>query len=172
VIAQTTMARYAGTEKTIGEIGTELRADFIVKGAIRRDGEGVHLTVQLIRVKDLTQVWRGSFDRNLQHVMTTQMDIARAVAQGIEQSLKPNPQVEMVLTRPLDPMAYEAYLHGDFSKAIELDPYYEPAYAAQGRKLYLAALFGFSHLARSCVWLNWLLRLWNLIRRSLTHTRS
>jgi len=65
------------------------------------------------------------------------------VAQGIERSLRPNPQVQMALARPLDPKAYEAYLRGDNKKAIELDPYYAPPYVKRAGNLYLGALFGF-----------------------------
>jgi tetratricopeptide (TPR) repeat protein len=75
--------------------------------------------------------------------MAVQVEIAQAVAQGIERTLQPNPEVEMALVRPLDPNAYEAYLRGDFDKSIELDPYYAPAYAASAGKIYLGALFGF-----------------------------
>jgi tetratricopeptide (TPR) repeat protein len=129
--------------KPIGQIGNELKADYVVKGGVRRNGDRVNITAQLIRTKDQTQIWNDSFDRDLRQVMAVQVEIAQAVAQGIERTLQPNPQVEMALVRPLDPKAYEAYLRGDFEKAIELDPYYAPAYVAHARKLYLGALFGF-----------------------------
>ncbi|MEO8050234.1 MAG: protein kinase [Acidobacteriota bacterium] len=143
VIAQSSMKRYLGADKSISQIGSELKADYVVKGGIRRDGDRVHFTAQLIRVKDQTQLWMDSFDRDVRHVMAVQVEIAQAVAQGIERSLKPNPQVQMALARPLDPAAYEAYLRGDFDQAIELDPYYPRAYVALAGKIYLGALFGF-----------------------------
>ena len=143
VIAQTSMNRYKGTNKPIGQIGSELKADYVVKGQVRRDGDRVNISAQLLRASDQTQIWKDSFDRDLRQVMAVQVEIAQAVAQGIERSLQPNPQVEMALVRPLDPKAYEAYLRGDFEKAIELDPYYAPAYVARAGKLYLGALFGY-----------------------------
>ncbi len=143
VIVQTSMNRYKSTTKPMSQIGSELKADYVVKGGVRRDGDQVNITAQLIRAKDQTQIWTDSFERDLRQVMAVQVEIAQAVAQGIERTLQPNPQVEMALVRPLDPKAYEAYLRGDFDKAIELDPYYAPAYAAGAGKIYLGALFGF-----------------------------
>lgn len=143
VIAQTSMKRFKGTNKPIGQIGDELKADYVVKGGIRRDGGRVHLTAQLIRVKDQTQVWVDSFDRDLRQVLAVQVEIAQAVAQGIERSLSPNSQARMALTRPLDPAAHEAFLRGNFAKSVELDPYYAPAYVSLAGQVYLAALFGF-----------------------------
>jgi serine/threonine protein kinase/tetratricopeptide (TPR) repeat protein len=143
VIAPDTMVRYKGTNKPVGQIGTELKADYVVKGQIHRDGDRVNLAAQLIRAKDQTQVWSDHFDGDLRQVMAVQMNVAHAVAQGIERSLRPNPDVETALGRPLDPQAYEAYLHGDFEKAIALDPYYAPAYVAQSDDLYVKGLFGY-----------------------------
>src|SRR5207244_9448685 len=109
--------------KPVGQIGSELKADYVVKGGIRREGGRVHLTAQLIRVKDQAQVWADSFDRDLRQVLAVQVEIAQAVAQGIERNLSPNPQARMALTRPLDPAAHEAFLRGNFAKSVELDPY-------------------------------------------------
>lgn len=143
VIDSGTMSRYKDTNKSVGQIGAELKADYVVKGQIQRDGDRVRLTAQLIRVKDQTQVWSDHFDGDLRQMMAVQMNVARAVAQGIGQNLRPNPDVQTALARPLDPQAYEAYLHGDFDKAIALDPYYAPAYLSLAGKRYLGGLFGF-----------------------------
>jgi TolB-like protein/tetratricopeptide (TPR) repeat protein/predicted Ser/Thr protein kinase len=143
VIAQDSMKRYAGSKKSIAQIASEVKADYVVKGEIERSGDHVHLKMQLIRAKDQTQVWMDSYDHDLRQAMAVQMQIAQSVAQGIERKLQPNPDVAMALTRPLDPQAYEAYLRGDFDKAIELDPYFAPAYVARASQIYLGALFGF-----------------------------
>jgi len=143
VIASDTMVRYKSTNKSVGQIGAELKADYVVKGQIQRNGDHVNLAAQLIRAKDQTQVWSDHFDGDLRQMMAVQMNVARAVAQGIGQNLQPNADVQSALARPLDPQAYEAYLRGDFEKAIALDPYYAPAYVAQSDQLYLKGLFGY-----------------------------
>jgi TolB-like protein/Tfp pilus assembly protein PilF len=143
VIAQTSMSRYQGTKKPISQIGSELRADYVVRGGVRRDAGRFHISAQLIRVADQKQLWGENYDRDLRQALAVQVEVAQAVAQGIERSLRPNPQVAMALARPLDPQAYEAYLRGDFQKSIELDPYYAPAYTALANKIYLGALFGY-----------------------------
>lgn len=143
VIDSETMSRYKGTNKVVGQIGSELKADYVVKGQVQREGDRVRLTAQLIRAKDQSQVWSDHFDGDMHQMMAFQMDVAHAVAQGIGQNLQPNPDVQTALARPLDPQAYEAYLRGDFEKSIALDPFYAPAYVAQAGKRYLGALFGF-----------------------------
>jgi TolB-like protein len=143
VIAQTSMRHYKGTNKPIPQIGNELKADYVVKGGVRRDGDRVHITAQLIRAKDQKQLWSGAYDRDLRQILTAQVEVAQAVAQGIESTLQPNRQVQLALARPLDPAAHEAYLRRDYQQSVELDPYYAPAYVALANRVYLGALFGF-----------------------------
>jgi eukaryotic-like serine/threonine-protein kinase len=143
VIAQTSAERYRGTTKPVSQIASELRADYVVKGGVQRDGDRFRISAQLIRAADQKPLWNENYDRDLGQLLKVQVEVAQAVAQGIERSLQPNPEVQMALARPLDPRAHEAYLRGDFQKSIELDPYYAPAYAARASQIYLAALFGF-----------------------------
>lgn len=98
--------------------------------------------MELIRVKDRKQLWSGTYERDLRQILALQAEVAHAVAQGIERSLQPNPDVQLTLSRLLDPKAFEAYLRQDYAKAIEIDPYYAPAYAGLAQSLYLPALFG------------------------------
>lgn len=58
--------------------------------------------------------------------------------------MRPNPQVQTTLARPLNPDAYDAYLRGQFAKAIQLDPYWAQAYVGLSNQLYLPALFWFT----------------------------
>jgi serine/threonine protein kinase/tetratricopeptide (TPR) repeat protein len=143
VIAQTSMKQYQGTKKPVDQIGNDLKVDYVVEGGVRRDGNHVRITAQLIRVKDQTQVWNGAYDRDLSQILAVQAEIAQAVAQGIERSLKPSPQARLALARPLNAEAYEAFLREDYAKSIQIDPYYAPAYAGLAEQVYFRALFGF-----------------------------
>jgi len=142
VIAQRSMLQYQGTSKPIDQIGSELKVDHVVKGGVQQDGNRVRIHMQLIRVKDQTQLWSGSYDRDLGQILALQAEVAQSVAQGIERSLQPNQEVRLTLARSLDPKAFEAYLRQDYAKAIEIDPYYAPAYAGLASNLYFSALFG------------------------------
>ena len=144
VIAQSSMERYKGTTKSTSQVGDELRADYVVRCGVQRQEDHFRITAQLLRSKDEKQLWNENYERDLRQLLAVQVEVAQAVAQGIERSLRPNSEVAMALARPLDPKAHEAYLRGDFRKSIELDPYYAPAYTALANQAYLGALFGFA----------------------------
>lgn len=107
-------------------------------------GSDVQINARLIRIKDRVELWKESFKRDLTHILLLQAEVAHAAAQGIGRSLRPNPQVQTTLARPLNPDAYDAYLRGQFAKAIQLDPYWAQAYVGLSNQLYLPALFGFT----------------------------
>jgi non-specific serine/threonine protein kinase len=142
VIGPNSVKQFKGTTRSIGQIGKELRVDFLVGGAVQRDGDRVRITARLIRVADQTQIWNASYDRDLGQVVALQTEIAQVVAQGIERSLRPNVQVRLALAHPLNPAAYEAYLRGDFKQSIQTDPTYAPAHAGLASNLYYGTLFG------------------------------
>jgi TolB-like protein len=129
VIARTSVKRYQATGATIEQIGRDLKVDYVVEGGVQRDGGQAHVTARLIRVKDQTPVWNATYNRDLGEVLAVQTEIAQAIAQGIERGLRPDAQVSAALARPLNAAAHEAYLRGDYAKAVELDPGYAPAYA-------------------------------------------
>ena len=143
VIARTSVKRYQATGATIEQIGRDLKVDYVVEGGVQRDGGQAHVTARLIRVRDQTPIWNATYNRDLGQVLAVQTEIAQAVAQGIERGLRPDAQVSAALARPLNAAAHEAYLRGDYAKAVELDPGYAPAYAGLANKLYLPGLFGF-----------------------------
>jgi TolB-like protein/Flp pilus assembly protein TadD len=143
VIARTSVKQYAGQNRNIERIGAELNADYVVQGGVQRNGDHVRITANVIRAKDHVQILSGSYDRDVREIPALQADVAHAVAQSIEHSLRPDARVEQAVTRPLNPEAYEAYLRGDFAKSVALDPDYAPAHVSLANKLYLGALFGF-----------------------------
>ena len=143
VIARTSVRRYRATDATIEQIGRDLKVSYVVEGGVQREGNQAHITARLIRVKDQTPIWNTSFDRELGQILATQAEIAEAIAQGVDKSLRSNAQVSSALSRPLKANAYEAYLRGDYAKAVELDPGYASAYSGLANRLYYPALFGF-----------------------------
>jgi TolB-like protein len=143
VIARTSVKQYQGTNRRIDQIGSDLKVDYVVEGGVRREGNSVRITAHLIRVKDQTQLWNATYDRDLRQVLSLQAEVAQSVAHGIERSLRPSPQVQRALARPLDPQAHEAYLRGDYGEAVKIDPDYAAAYAGLAGQGCMAALFGF-----------------------------
>jgi TolB-like protein/tetratricopeptide (TPR) repeat protein len=143
VIARTSVKRYQAGNASIEQIGRDLKVDYVVEGGVQRAGGQAHITARLIRVKDQTPIWNATYDRDLGHVVAVQTEIAEALAHGIERGLEPDAQVSVALARPLNADAHEAYLRGDYAKAVQLDPGYAAAYAGLANKLYLPGLFGF-----------------------------
>jgi TolB-like protein/Flp pilus assembly protein TadD len=113
VIARTTSMAYKRTSKSAQQIARELGVDYILESSIRRDGDQVRITAQLIRTVDQVHVWSHSYDRQISHSIALQEEVARAVAEQIRIKLSPaysgpsSPQ-------SLDPQANEAYLRGRY----------------------------------------------------------
>ena len=142
VIGSASVRQYKGENKRIDQIGRDLNVTYVVDGSVRREGNRVRISAKLIRVKDQAQVWAETYDRDLVQILGLQSDVAQSVAQGIERTLRPSPQVRLALARPVNPQAYEACLRGEFEKAIQHDPGYAPAYAGLADELYFQGFFG------------------------------
>ena len=146
VIGRATAMTYKRAKKSIDQIGTELHVQYVLEGSVRRAGDRVRVTAQLIEVGDQTHVWAQSYDRALRDALVLQSEVAQAVANEIELKLTPQQQARLATLRPVNPEAYELYLKGKyyderggvsntqkaqvyFQQAIEKDPQYAPAYA-------------------------------------------
>src|SRR5215475_1819827 len=142
VIARTSSMAYKKTTKGIGQIGRELDVDYILESSVRRDGNQVRITVQLIRVQNQAHVWANSYDRDLIHSIGVQEEVAREVVQQIKLNLAPGGALHV----PLNPLANDAYLQGryffnqftedgfgkaasHFEKAVTADPDFAAAWA-------------------------------------------
>lgn len=143
VIARTSAKRYQATGASIEQIGRDLKVAYVVEGGVQRVGGQAHLTIRLIRVSDQTPLWSATYDRDFGQILAAQAEIAHAIAQSIERGLRPDARVSAALARPLSPAAHEAYLRGDYAKAVEIDPNYASAFTGLANNLYYAALFGF-----------------------------
>jgi TolB-like protein/DNA-binding winged helix-turn-helix (wHTH) protein len=80
VIARTTSMAYKRTSKSAQQIARELGVDYILESSIRRDGDQVRISAQLIRTADQVHVWAHSYDRHISHSIALQEEVARAVA--------------------------------------------------------------------------------------------
>ena len=147
VISRTSASHYRHSSQTLPEIGRALNVDGIVEGSVRRSGNRVRITAQLIDVRDDRHVWAGSYEEEITDVLFAQRQIASAVAAHITAQLTAPEQQRLAHRQPVDPEAYDAFLQGRyfwnqrspkglakaagyFRRAIELDPEYAEAYAA------------------------------------------
>ena len=92
------------------EIGRRLGVAHLVDGSLRRQGDRVRVTAQLVRAADDRQLWSGSFDRELTDIFTVQEQIAQAVADALADTLGVRTVQVRQATRDIE--AYELYLRG------------------------------------------------------------
>jgi TolB-like protein/DNA-binding winged helix-turn-helix (wHTH) protein/Tfp pilus assembly protein PilF len=146
VIARGSVAKYKDSRLAVNEIGRELHADYLVQGSVRRASDRVRISVQLIQVRDQTDLWAESYDRELKDILALQDSVTRTIANQIHITLTPGQQTRLASRASLDTEAYEAYLKGRyywnkrtadglqkaliyFQQAIIKDPAYGAAYS-------------------------------------------
>lgn len=126
--------------------GRDLGVAFVLDGRVRRAGERIRVTVQLLSVRDGTAMWAGQFDEKFTDVLTLEDAISANVAEAIVPHLSGDERLRLAKRGTNDPLAHEAYLRGRFywntftedgfaraivcyHQAIALDPNYAVAYA-------------------------------------------
>jgi non-specific serine/threonine protein kinase len=110
VIARTSVMRFKNTEKTIPEIAKEFDVAHILEGSVRKSGNHIRVTAQLIKAEDRSHLWAKDYDRKLKNVFAVQDDISEAIARALLQKLTIK-EVEEIKTRPTENIAaYEFYL--------------------------------------------------------------
>ena len=113
VIARTSAMIYKNTPKSITEIGRELKADYVLEGAVRGDSDQIRVTAQLVKAADSSHVWTGEYQRSFRDVPALQVEIAIQIASEIDRSLIPDSSMAQTQHR-VEPEAYRDYLLGRF----------------------------------------------------------
>jgi serine/threonine protein kinase/tetratricopeptide (TPR) repeat protein len=159
VIARTSSMRYKSRDAPIDQIGRELGVDYVLEGSARREGARVRINATLIQVRNQTQRWTSSFEREVAGILALQNDVARGIAQSLALTLLPDEQRRLARTPSVNPEAYEAYLKGlnleanptpanltnamsYFELARTKDADYAPAYAGIGGIWFVRQLTG------------------------------
>jgi len=146
VISSTSTMQYKTRSKPLGEIGRELNAGTMLEGSVRKAGNRVRITVQMVDAMHDKHLWAESYDRELQDVFAIQSDIASRVADALKVELLAGERrvIGKALTESVD--AHNLYLKGvyhfnrgsphDIERAIEYfdlaceqDPGFALAYA-------------------------------------------
>ncbi|MEZ5500761.1 MAG: winged helix-turn-helix domain-containing protein [Steroidobacteraceae bacterium] len=137
VIGRTSSSRFADSTENARQIGGTLGASHLLEGSVRRSGNRVRVSAQLVSTEDGVEVWANSYDRAASDALQIQSEIARAVTTAL--SLRLSPAVaERLASDPTSKMsAYDLYLLGrnqqqkrtpeSLARAIE---YHEAAIAA------------------------------------------
>ena len=146
VIARTSSFAFKGKDVDVATIACTLHVANILEGSVRKNGNILRITAQLVRAADSSHLWSQTYNRELTDVFAVQDEIAHAVVEALKVKLLP----EQLLTNPYrtaDPKAHDEFLLGKdalrrgrdegyrdamaaFRRVIELDPDYAAAYAA------------------------------------------
>src|SRR5213596_3502541 len=110
VVARTSVFEFKGKGCDIREIGRKLGVTNVVEGSVRRDGEQVRISAQLIRVAAGFHIWSETYDRKLERVFALQDEIAQRIGAALKLSLGISAPIGA--RAPIDPEAYEEYLKG------------------------------------------------------------
>jgi TolB-like protein/Tfp pilus assembly protein PilF len=154
VIARTSAFSFKGSEATVAEIADKLDVAYVLEGSVRKAGDRVRVTAQLIETDSESHLWSETYDRELVDIFAVQDEIARAIAGELELQLTPDQEQRLATALTDNVDAYNQYLLGRqlwhtrnlqtlrasaeaLEEAVTLDPEFAEAWAALADALVL-----------------------------------
>jgi eukaryotic-like serine/threonine-protein kinase len=159
VSARTSSFSFKGKNVDIATIGRKLNVAAVLEGSLRRSGDTVRVTAQLIDTVNGYHVWSQNYDRNLRDILALQTDIATAVAQEMRVRLLGDEAARIEVGGTHNSEAYDAFLRGmqlevtvqdtasarralaAFDQAVALDPRFAAAHTHRARALRYLAVY-------------------------------
>ena len=149
VVGRTSSFSFKGRNEDLRVIGSKLDVGAVLEGSVRKQGDRVRVTAQLVRTSDGGHVWSETFERDLRDVFAVQDDVARAVVAALRVALLPG-RAAPGPPRGTTPEAYDAYLEGlhlaratqipeavaALERAVAIDPGYAPAWALLSQEMF------------------------------------
>jgi len=160
-----TVLAYRDKQVTPSQIGQQLKAAFVLTGSLRRSGNRLRITTQLVDTSTDFPMWSERYDREMKDVFEVQDEIARKIAEALRVTLSPQ-ELEALAIKPTENLqAYDLYLRGKryarrqtrqdvefalqmFENAVTMDPSFALAYAACANA---CAMF-YCNFSRDPVW--------------------
>ena len=146
VASRVTAFRFSGKSADVQEIGRKLRVQTVLEGSVRKSGDKLRITAQLVKTADGYHLWSRQYDRGLEDIFDIQAEIADSIANALSVTLK---RKSAAMQRNVDPKAYDFFLRGlsyfarhnvqdtvyarqMFNRALEVDPEFGRAWAGLG----------------------------------------
>ncbi len=171
VLARNSTFTYKGKAVKVRQVAEELGVRYVLEGSVRRAGNKIRITAQLIDALSGNYVWADRYDRNLEDIFSVQSEVARQVAKALAVTLKANENerlfqkyttnidaydVFLQARRAVDNPSKDNILRGEklFKRVIELDPNFAGGYAGSSFNYSVQIRFRYSttpstHLARA-----------------------
>ena len=160
LVARTSAFQFRGKDVDIREVGRQLNVSTVLEGSVRKAGNRLRITAQLINVADGYHLWSERFDRNIKDVFAVQDEIAMAVVEKLKVELLKGEKEKVTKRYTRDEKAYQLYLRGRyhwnkrypramlkavefFQRAIDKDPGYALPYVGIADVFNMLAEFGF-----------------------------
>ncbi|HUF66562.1 MAG TPA: protein kinase [Gemmatimonadaceae bacterium] len=135
-----------GKNEDLGEVGRKLHVSTVLDGTVRKMGNRLRITAQLVNVADGYQLWSERYDREMEDIFAIQDEISQAIVKALRVILSEDEKKAIEKPRTVNVQAYEFYLRGRqffhqlrrksleharqmFNRAIEIDPDYALAHA-------------------------------------------
>jgi serine/threonine protein kinase/Flp pilus assembly protein TadD len=149
VVSRTSSLQYKGTKKDIKTIGRELGARYLIEGNVRKFGDNLRITAQLIDVETDAQLWAETYKGTMADVFDIQEQVSKQIVESLMVKLTPTEQVVLTKRATVNAEAFDCYLRARdflyrrtknnlqfaiqlFQRAIQLDTRYAAAYAGLG----------------------------------------
>ncbi len=146
VASRVSSFRFAAPAVALGEIARRLNVDTVLDGSVRKSGDKLRITAELVNPADGYNLWSGRWDRQMSDVFVIQDEIANEIVRALAVRLTPRERRAIRMVSTADPQAFDYYLHGRkfyyqyrlqgaefalqmFSRAIDIDPNYALAWA-------------------------------------------
>src|SRR5258707_8211199 len=113
VIARTSVMGYKHGDQRLDQIGRDLAVQYVLENSLRRSGNHLRVTVQLLQVKDQSHLWAQDYDYRPRDILSLEDDVAKAVAREIQIRLTPR-QADLTRSRHVNAEAFDAYMEGHF----------------------------------------------------------
>lgn len=160
VAARTSAFSFKGRNVPVAEVGRALNVGAVLEGGVRRAGDRLRITAQLINVSDGYHLWSERYDRRMEDVFDIQDEITLAIVEALKVKLLGEEKAALLKRYVDNTAAYELYLKGRhhyhkytsegwetaveyFERAIEQEPEYAPAYAGMAQCWIVLWYYGF-----------------------------
>ncbi len=159
VAARTSSFKFRNSESDIAEIGEALKVSTVLEGSVRKAGNDVRITAQLIEVDSGYHLWSQTYDRSLDNIFAVQEEIARAIVDALKLPLLGKDAAPLKVASTSNVEAYDLYLLGRhharettdeslqkaidyFQQAIAADPAFALAYSGLADAYMLLSDYG------------------------------
>jgi TolB-like protein/Tfp pilus assembly protein PilF len=157
ILARWSSMMFKETHLRAREVGQALKADYLLEGGVRREGDRVRITARLVEAASETHLWAETYERRLTDCLSVQADVAARIAQSLAVELAPYDTPPSAMTGETSAAAYQEYLKGrfhwnkpddyrsnaclialqqafaSFSEAIRIEPTFAPGHAMIAR---------------------------------------